>query len=254
MRTNVGDADAKGAKAFRRLPDGFWLHGAMDKRRWRRLALRLGLITVGVAAVVIGGSMTWSYSASANHRFEVADAPSAPVAIVLGAKIQDDRPLPFLVGRLDATVDLVKAGKVKAVLVSGAADGTSGNETRAMAEYLAEKGVDPKVVVVDPFGLDTYDTCARAVQVYGIDRALLVTQSYHLPRAVALCRTLGIQADGVAATCDCSVFSLARNRAREWLATVGAVPEAIWNRAPAVLSTPDAAVRDLVGAQPRGSR
>jgi SanA protein len=56
---------------------------------------------------------------------------------------------------------------------------------------------------------------------------------------VALCRNLGMDADGVAATCDCPDFSLLRNRAREWLATVDAVREAIWNRAPAVLSTPD---------------
>ncbi|MCE7009578.1 YdcF family protein [Kibdelosporangium philippinense] len=226
----------------------------MDKRRWRRHALRFGLITVGVLAVAIGGSLIWSYSASASHRFDVVDAPSAPVAIVLGARIRDERPLPFLAGRLDATVDLVKAGKVKAVLVSGAAGGTSGDETKAMAAYLAARGVDPRMIVVDPFGLDTYDTCARAIQVYGIDRALVVTQSYHLPRTVALCRSLGMQADGVAATCDCSVFSLVPNGAREWLATVAAVPEAIWHRAPAVLSTPDATVRDLVGAQSSGTR
>ncbi|CAM3548079.1 vancomycin high temperature exclusion protein [Kibdelosporangium persicum] len=226
----------------------------MDKRRWRRLTLRFGLIAVGVAGAAVGGSLTWSYGASAGHRFDVAGAPSAPVAIVFGAKVRDDRPLPFLAGRLDATVELVRAGKVKVVLVSGDANGTSGNETKAMAEYLTARGVDPKMIVVDPFGLDTYDTCARAVQVYGIDRALLVTQPYHLPRAVALCRGLGVQADGVAAACDCSVFSLARNRLREWLATVAAVPEAIWNRAPAVLSTPDTAVRDLVGAQRTGTR
>ncbi|MFD1050240.1 ElyC/SanA/YdcF family protein [Kibdelosporangium lantanae] len=87
--------------------------------------------------------------------------------------------------------------------------------------------------------MDTYDTCARAVQVFGVRRALLVTQSYHLPRAVALCRSLGMDADGVAAPCDCNVFSLVKNRAREWLATVDAVREAIWHRDPAVTSPPD---------------
>ncbi|ONI79323.1 hypothetical protein ALI144C_26235 [Actinosynnema sp. ALI-1.44] len=226
----------------------------MDKRRWVRWTVRGLLIGAGVAAVAIGGSLIWSYSASGGHRFDVADAPDAPVAIVFGAKLRGDRPMPFLAGRLDVTVELVKAGKVKAVLVSGDADGTSGNETRAMTAYLAERGVDPKMIVVDAFGLDTYDTCARAVQVYGVDRALLVTQSYHLPRAVSLCRSLGMQADGVAATCECTTTSLVRNRVREWLATVGAVPEAIWNRDPAVLSTPDGSVRDLITAHPPGSR
>lgn len=219
---------------------------------WRRRTLRIGLAAAGVLVVAVGGSLAWSYIASGGHRYDVSEAPSAPVVIVLGAKVQNDRPLPFLAGRLDVTAELVRAGKVKAVLVSGDSSGSSGNETKAMTEYLVARGVDPRMIVVDPYGVDTYDTCARAIQVYGIDRALLVTQPYHLPRAVALCRNLGVDADGVAATCDCTVFSLAKNRLREWLATVAAVPEAIWNRAPAIASTPDNSVRDLVEAHPAG--
>lgn len=219
---------------------------------WRRRTLRIGLAAAGVLVVAIGGSLAWSYIASGGHRYDVSEAPNAPVVIVLGAKVQNDQPLPFLAGRLDVTAQLVRAGKVKAVLVSGDSSGSSGNETRAMTEYLVARGVDPRMIVVDPYGVDTYDTCARAVQVYGVERALLVTQSYHLPRAVALCRNLGVDADGVAATCDCTIFSLAKNRAREWLATVAAVPEAIWNRSPAVASTPDNSVRDLVEAHPAG--
>lgn len=209
------------------------------RRRWPRRVLWIGLTALGVGAVATGASVTWAYIASGGHRYELADAPNAPVVIVFGAKIQSGRPLPFLAGRLDTTVQLVKAGKARAVLVSGAAGGTSGDETRAMTAYLVDKGVDPAKIVVDEFGLDTYDTCARAVQVFGVRRALLVTQSYHVPRAVALCRSLGMDADGVAATCDCNILSLAKNRAREWLATVDAVREAIWHRTPAVTSPPD---------------
>jgi vancomycin permeability regulator SanA len=205
-----------------------------DKPRWRRRAIRIGLIVLGAFALVVGASVTWAYIASGGHRYDVAEAPSAPVVIVFGAKIQGDRPLPFLAGRLDTTAELVRAGKARSILVSGDAAGSSGNETKAMTEYLTARGVDPAMIVVDPYGLDTYDTCARAVQVYGVSRALLVTQSYHLPRAVALCRNLGMDADGVDANCDCNVFGLIKNRAREWLATTGAVREAIWNRAPAV--------------------
>ncbi|TCO52592.1 DUF218 domain-containing protein [Actinocrispum wychmicini] len=149
------------------------------------------MVAVAVLAVVIGGSVAWAYIASGGHRYDVADAPNAPVVIVFGAKIQADQPLPFLAGRLDVTADLVKQGKAAAVLVSGDENGSSGNETRAMSAYLVGKGVDPAKIVVDPHGVDTYDTCARAMRVYGVSRALLVTQSYHLPRAVTLCRTLG---------------------------------------------------------------
>ncbi|QUQ65703.1 SanA/YdcF family protein [Kutzneria sp. CA-103260] len=176
-----------------------------------------------LAVVVTGGSVAWAYTASAGHRHDPADAPSAPVVIVFGAEVGT----PFLAGRLAATANLVKAGKAASVLVSGNANGTSGDETRAMTAYLTANGVAPARIIVDGDGVDTYATCARAVQVFKIRRALLVTQAYHLPRAVALCRNLGMDADGVKATCDCGGLLLFRNEVREWLATVLAAKNAI---------------------------
>jgi len=184
------------------------------------------LVALVLAVVVTGGSVAWAYTASAGHRHDLADAPSAPVVIVFGAEVGT----PFLAGRLAATVDLLKAGKAGSVLVSGNANGTSGDETKAMTAYLKASGVDPARITVDGDGLDTYDTCARAVRVFGVRRALLVTQAYHLPRAVSLCRNLGMDADGVAATCDCGGLLLFGNEAREWLATVLALKDAIWHR------------------------
>lgn len=214
-------------------------------RVWPRRARRIALVAGGVLAVVIGGSVAWTYIASGGHRYDVADSPTAPVVIVFGAKIQSDQPLPFLVGRLDATVDLIRRGKAAAVLVSGNENGTSGNETKAMTAYLIAKGVDPAKIVVDPHGVDTYDTCVRAMRVYGVHRALLVTQAYHLPRAVTLCRNLGMDADGVDAPCDCGSFSLIKNQARELLATVGAVRNALFSPEPAVSSPPDGSLQRL---------
>lgn len=186
------------------------------------------------AVLLVGTGVTWTYVASSGHRFEVADTPDAPVAVVFGAETKT----PYLAGRLQTAIDLVKAGKVRSVLVSGNAAGSSGDETREMTSYLLTHGVPVASVVVDPYGVDTYDTCARAVQVYGVRRALLVTQPYHLPRAVALCRSLGMDADGVNAQCTCGGFNLFVNEAREWFATVLALKNAIWHRAPAVASLP----------------
>src|SRR5262249_8891754 len=129
-----------------------------------------------------------------------------------------------------------KAGKAESVLVSGNAAGSSGDETREMTSYLVARGVSTAKIVVDPYGLDTYDTCARAVQVFDIRRALLVTQAYHLPRAVSLCRGLGMDADGVTAACDCGTLILFKNEVREWFATVPALRNTIWPRPPAVMS------------------
>lgn len=211
------------------------------RRRWPRRTLWAGSVSLGLAAALAGSGVAWTYVASAGHRYDATDAPDAPVAIVFGAQIET----PYLSGRLDTTVELVESGKVRSVLVSGNAAGTSGDETKAMTSYLSARGVPAAKIVVDEYGLDTYDTCARAVQVYGVRRALLVTQSYHLPRAVALCRSLGVDADGVKAACDCGRLNLLKNQAREWFATVLALKNAIWHRPPAVVSPPDDSLRAI---------
>ncbi len=123
--------------------------------------------------------------------------------------------------RLETAAELVRSGKARVVLVSGDGAGQSGDEPAIMAAHLTEQlGVDPQRVVADPNGLDTYDSCLRARQVYGIERALVVTQSYHLSRAVTLCRHVGIDADGVTARCsDCGTGLLVRKAARDYLAS-----------------------------------
>ncbi|MFI5959878.1 vancomycin high temperature exclusion protein [Cryptosporangium sp. NPDC051539] len=206
-----------------------------------------GLVTLGV--LVFAGSAAWTWTASAGHRYaSVAEAPEAPVAIVFGAQLRPDgTPKPFLAGRLDTAAELYRAGTVKAVLVSGDGSGTSGNETAAMARYLTARGLPAAKLVTDPSGLDTYDTCARAYRVYGVRRALLVSQEFHLPRAVALCRHVGIDADGVAGRCeDCRETTLWRNRFREIPADFKAVVDAARNRPPVVSSPPDPSVKKAV--------
>ena len=118
-----------------------------------------------------------------------------------------------------------------------------------MARYLTGLGVDPRRIVADPHGLDTYDTCVRARDVYGVTRALVVTQSYHLSRAVALCRHVGVEAEGVAARCDgCATTLLLGKAVRDYFACVKAAWDAVRNRPPAVTSPPDPAVRDALAS------
>jgi vancomycin permeability regulator SanA len=120
------------------------------------------------------------------------------------------------------------------VLVSGDAAGGSGNETSVMTDYLLARGVPRERMMIDPHGLDTYDSCKRAHDLYGVTRALLVSQSFHVSRAVALCRHVGIDADGVVADCvGCSRMTWARNRARDLLAGVKAAADAARDRPPA---------------------
>jgi vancomycin permeability regulator SanA len=179
--------------------------------------------------------------------YTVDDAPEAPVAIVFGAQLSADRvrPKPVLAGRLTTAAELLRAGKVRALLISGDAKGSSGDEIAAMTGYLLELGVPAQRIVADRFGLDSYDTCRRAHDVYGVTRALLVSQRLHLPRAVTLCRARGIDADGVAARCDnCRRFTLAVNTAREVPADFKAVFDVLTDRPPAVPSPPDPALTE----------
>ncbi len=108
-------------------------------------------------------------------------------------------------------------------------------------------GVDPQRVVLDPYGMDTYDSCVRAREVYGVERALIVTQSYHLARAVTLCRHVGIDADGVPARCSgCAPALLLEKAARDFLASGKAAWDAIRRRPPAVHSSVDSGIKDAL--------
>ncbi|MEO3770922.1 ElyC/SanA/YdcF family protein [Micromonospora sp. B9E7] len=191
----------------------------------------------------------WTTLTARGHVHAEADAPSADVVIVLGTAVAADRQRPGerLAGRLETAAALVTSGRATVVLVSGDGGGTSGDEPAVMTSYLTERGVDPRRIVADPFGLDTYDSCARARQVYGIKRALIVTQSYHLSRAVTLCRHLGLDADGMIARCDgCGTALLAEKSVRDYLASGKAAWDTARGRAPAVRSPADPAIQNAL--------
>jgi vancomycin permeability regulator SanA len=226
----------------RRLPD--------DRVRRRRVLRRLAL-AAAVALAVLLTPTVWIRAEAAGRVVPLAEAPAADVAIVFGAQLEHggQDPMSFLRNRLDTGAALVASGKVKTLLISGDAHGGSGNEVRAMSEYLAARGVDPSRLVLDPYGLDTYDTCRRARDVYGVTRALLVSQDAHLYRAVTLCRGVGVDAWGVRAGCrGCQQVTIWYNTTREVGAGWKAAWDALRQRPPAVQSPPDQAVQQAVAA------
>ncbi len=191
---------------------------------WSRL-WAYGVLGVGsvLAFVVVGANVRLRMLAD-GHWFQVASVPWAPVVIVPGAMVgPDGLPMTYLRGRLDVAIELLAAKKVDEILISGDAAGTSGDEIASMRGYLLAHGVDPAVVRADGEGLSTRETCERAHRLFHIDRAIIVTQHQHAPRAIALCRGAGIDADGVDAYCDCRRITLVRNTIREWLAAPKAV-------------------------------
>jgi vancomycin permeability regulator SanA len=140
---------------------------------------------------------TWLRLAEGGRVRTEADVPAEPVAVVFGAGLYDGRPSPYLAHRLDAAARLYRAGKVKVLLVTGDNSRTSYDEPDAMRAYLTGHGVPRGQVVVDYAGFDTWDSCSRAKRIFGVDHAVLVSQGFHIRRALALCAAAGIDAYGV---------------------------------------------------------
>ncbi|MFJ1583749.1 vancomycin high temperature exclusion protein [Streptomyces sp. NPDC088197] len=170
-----------------------WARLPRTRRGWRRL-LRWS-VAVCVLALL---PATWLRLADGGRVRTLDDVPKEPVAVVFGAGLWDGKPSPYLAHRLDAAATLYRTGRIRVVLVTGDNSRTSYNEPGAMRTYLAAHGVPADKVVLDYAGFDTWDSCSRAKRVFGVDRAVLVSQDFHIRRALALCEAAGIDAYGIA--------------------------------------------------------
>lgn len=179
-----------------------------------RILLLIGA-SMAVVQFVIASAATWIYVMAFDREFEVADAPSAPVALVLGSKVTGGEPGSYVRGRLDSALELYRSGKVQQILNSGNGERAAGDEPQVMRDYLEQRGVPAASIIDDPEGFDTAESCRRTREVYDFDAVLIVTQDFHLGRAIALCRDYGVDARGVAAGCECATWTLARNHVRE---------------------------------------
>lgn len=159
------------------------------------------------------------------HVFSVDTAPRERVAIVFGAGLtRSGQATPILRDRVETAAQLYFAGKAQTLLMSGTTEATYYSEPEAMRRYAMSLGVPDSAILVDEAGYRTYDTCYRAKAIFGLESALLVTQSFHMPRALFLCNALGIKASGVVAANRhyWPVMLLVWN-AREQIATLGAL-------------------------------
>jgi len=155
---------------------------------------------------------------------QAADVPAQSVAIVFGALVNPNGSLsPILKDRVNGAVELYKLGKVKKILMTGDNSTANYNEVVAMKDYATSAGVADVDISLDYAGFSTYDSCYRAKQIFGVTKAVLVTQKYHAPRALYTCRTLGIDATAYAvADFDKYPDLRVKYTVREWLADVKA--------------------------------
>ncbi|MET9698395.1 ElyC/SanA/YdcF family protein [Streptomyces sp. NPDC006529] len=139
----------------------------------------------------------WTHAAAGDRLRTTADTPAAEVAVVFGAGLWDGQPTPYLANRLDAAAALYRAGRVKVVLVTGDNSRVAYDEPDAMRAYLTRHGVPDGRIVSDFAGFDTWDSCVRTREIFGVHRAVLISQGFHIRRAVALCEAAGVESYGV---------------------------------------------------------
>ncbi|MGQ0465696.1 MAG: SanA/YdcF family protein [Sporichthyaceae bacterium] len=169
---------------------------ALLRRRWRLVGLLI-VLAVALPPAAVAANYWW-IGRNASHVESLHELPGDGelVGVVFGGGIENGRPKPLIADRLDAGARLLAAGKVRKLLVSGDNRFTSYDEPAAMRAYLERKGVSPALIQEDKAGRSTYETCDRAHRVFGLDRAVLISESAHLPRAIYTCRHLGVEAVG----------------------------------------------------------
>lgn len=182
------------------------------------------VLAVAVLAVIFGCEWWIARAAKGRCHEEAEQVPETPVAVVLGAspKLADGGANLFFLGRLEAAAALFKAGKVKALIVSGD-NGTRGyDEPTEMKRVLVQMGVPEARIVCDYAGFRTLDSVVRAKEVFGQTRVVFVSQRFHNERAIYLAGTQGMDAYGFNAA-DVPVALSIKTFLREKLACVKAV-------------------------------
>jgi SanA protein len=205
------------------------------------MLFRILLYAVITAAAIVLLSRLTVTRWSASRIYSLDDAPNGRVAIVFGAGLNHDgTPTAILRDRVATAAQLFFDGRVEKILMSGDNRFVDYNEPGSMKAYAIELGVSEDAIVLDYAGRRTYDTCYRARDIFGLSEAILVTQQYHLPRAIFTCANLGLDVVGVAA--DRRTYqprSLAIWTTREVLATSVALWQ-VWVSHPVpVLGNPE---------------
>jgi len=201
---------------------------APRSKRLRRLGAVSASVVAGLLLVVVLMNAAVARVGSKAIRESIADLEVAPVAIVLGAGMRaDGTPSDALADRLAQAVDLYRARTVSKLLLSGDHGVDDYDEVNGMRRFVLDHGVAPEDVFCDHAGFSTWATFVRAREVFGVTRAIVVTQRFHLDRALYTAHVNGIEAQGV--PCDARTYAHAAryelrelgSRCKAWLQAHG---------------------------------
>jgi SanA protein len=156
------------------------------------------LFIIGVIAII---SVNWYVKSSTRDLIHhtVNNLPKNEVGIIFGAGINGDQPSKYLKDRLDAGILLYKTHKIDKILLSGDNGRDEYDELTVMKTYCFNHGVDTTKIFIDYAGFDTYSTMYRASHIFKIKKATLISQEYHLNRAIYIGQKLGVKSIGFSA-------------------------------------------------------
>ena len=133
---------------------------------------------------------------------EAAELSDVDCAVILGAGVREGKPTPMLRDRLLVGIDLYKSGAVKKLIMSGDHGSTDYDEVNIMKSFAVDRGVPDEDIFMDHAGFSTYETIYRAREIFEADNVIIVSQKYHLYRALYIAEKLGIKSVGVSADLD----------------------------------------------------
>jgi SanA protein len=181
---------------------------------------------VVLVLVVVGSNAYVLLGAEGESTGNVAEVPHAQVAIVPGALVQPNGKMSGMLGdRVRRAAELWHAGKVEKILVSGDHHTWAYDEPDTMRKALVNEGVPPRDVFEDHAGLDTWATMVRARGIFGVRDAVVVTQGFHMPRALFLADAAGIHATGLTADQHRWGYQGKKSEVREVLSRVKAIAD-----------------------------
>ncbi|HET9593076.1 MAG TPA: ElyC/SanA/YdcF family protein [Solirubrobacterales bacterium] len=195
-------------------------------RRWPRLSKALVVATALAAVLVLLVAAVNAYVLleGEDSTSSIGEVPQAEVAIVPGALVQPNGKMSvMLADRVKDAARLWHAGKVQKILVSGDHGQWTYDEPDTMREALVRHGVTPRDVFEDHAGFNTWQTMERARSIFGVDHAVVVTQGFHMPRALFLADQAGIDATGLVSDLHRYGYQEKKSEVREVLSRVKAI-------------------------------
>lgn len=190
----------------------------------RKLKIALIVILVTFLAGVLAVAGINIYMISFSNKYTMTSQESAELTdvdciMVLGCGVRGDSPTPLLADRLQRGVEVFELGAAPKILMSGDHGQDHYDEVNVMKQYALDSGITEADIFMDHAGFSTYESMYRAKEIFGVQKMIIVTQKYHLSRALYIANKLGIEAYGVAS--DYRTFSGQLGRdAREVLARV----------------------------------